>query len=74
MICTTFIFYFTRLIKKVIIAALKKSINKLPTIGITKKAFGDGKYLSVKASMLAKAFGVVPNPQPQCPPVMIAAS
>lgn len=47
--------------KNVIIAALKESINKLPTIGITKNALGDGRYLSVNASMFAKAFGVVQN-------------
>lgn len=57
--------YLTRFIKNVMMAALKKSINNPPTMGITKNALGEGKYFSVRASILARAFGVVPKPQPQ---------
>nr|MBK5235464.1 hypothetical protein [Clostridium sp.] len=44
----------------VIIPALKKSINKLPTSGTIKNALGAARNLDVKASMLAIAFGVAP--------------
>ena len=60
--------------KNVIIAGLKKSINKLPTNGIIKNAVGEGPYFSVTDVIFAIPFGVAPNPNPQCPAVKIAAS
>lgn len=57
----------------VMMAALKKSMNKLPTGGRMKKATGEGSKRPVSASMLAIALGVAPMPNPQWPPAMTAA-
>lgn len=56
------------------ITALKKSINKDPTKGITKNAFVENPLTDVNASMFAIAFGVAPIPNPQCPVAITAAS
>ena len=65
---------YRKFINVVIISALKKSINKLPTSGTTKYAVGAGPYLAVIACMFAIAFGVAPIPNPQKPDVITAAS
>lgn len=69
-----FINYLNIFIKKVIIEALTKSINKLPTIGRIKKARGAGPNLCAKAFILAMALGVAPIPKPHRPADITAAS
>lgn len=55
--------------------ALKKSMNKEPTIGTIKKALKALiLYFSVKASMLAMALAVAPKPKPQAPELITATS
>lgn len=53
------------LMNEVIIILLKKSTNKLPTRGTTKKALGAGPYSFATVCMFAMAFGVAPIPNPQ---------
>ena len=65
---------YKKFINVVIISALKKSMNRLPTNGTTKYAVGAGPYFAVIACMLAIAFGVAPIPNPQKPDVITAAS
>lgn len=49
-------------------------INKLPTNGTMKNALGEGPYFAVRVDIFAIAVGTAPNPKPQCPDVIIAAS
>ena len=58
----------------VMIAALKKSMNRDPTSGTIMNATGAGPYWFVIACMFAIAFGVAPIPNPQKPEEMVAAS
>ena len=60
--------------KAVMIAALKKSMNRDPTSGTIMNATGAGPYWLVIACMFAIAFGVAPIPNPQKPEEMVAAS
>ena len=53
--------------KAVMIAALKKSMNREPTSGTIMNATGAGPNWLVTACMLAMAFGVAPMPNPQKP-------
>ena len=44
------------------------------TTGSTNQAVGAGPFFSMTADILATALGVCPNPTPQCPAAMTAAS
>ena len=65
---------YKRLMKKARITELRKSANKLPTIGTSRKACTEGAYFSVMACIFAIALGVAPMPKPQVPAVSTAAS
>jgi len=67
-------YYLQKLINAVTIKEFTKLINKLPTNGTIKNALGDGPYLLSTDCILAIAVGTAPNPKPQCPTAIIAAS
>lgn len=60
--------------KNVITNELTILINKEPTKGTMKNALGEAPYLLSTDCMFAIAVGTAPNPNPQCPTAIIAAS
>ena len=65
---------YRKFINVVIISALKKSMNRLPTNGHYEVCGPEPDLLAVIACMFAIAFGVAPIPNPQKPDVITAAS
>jgi hypothetical protein len=63
-----------RPMKNLMISALRRSMKKAPTRGITRKALKEGPYFAVIAFMLAIATGVAPRPRPVNPAQITAAS
>ena len=67
-------FYLKKLINNAIKLTFAKSINNAPTTGTTKNASLEYLYFSHTDFIFEIPLGVAPNPNPQCPDTITAAS